>query len=109
MYSNTLVHLEHWREDFSLSSMATVVDLILIWLAYSCGACPVRNVKVKRALVTTLLIRVVQSGVPRVFDGKRAHRDELICVVCHMWLTVNSICAHNKFACVVHFLYAMTV
>ena len=26
-YSKTLVHLECWREDFSLSSMATVVDL----------------------------------------------------------------------------------
>ena len=27
MYSNILVHLEHWSEDFLLSSMATLIDL----------------------------------------------------------------------------------
>ena len=27
MYSNTLVHLERWRQDYLLGSLATVVDL----------------------------------------------------------------------------------
>ena len=48
MYSNSLVHLEHWREDFSLSSVTTVVKVntyIRIWLAYLCGACLVHLVR----------------------------------------------------------------
>ena len=66
MYSNTLVHLKLlriWREDFLLSSMATVVDL-------SKG--------------NTDLASLFMSGAPHVFDGKTCAHDEVIHVV-HVW------------------------
>ena len=40
------------------------------------------------ALVMSLFVWCM-SDVPRVFDDKTCTRDELTCVVCHMWLTVN--------------------
>ena len=79
MYSNTLVHLELlriWREDFLLSSMATVVDL-------SKG-----NLYKLLVLVMSLFVWCM-SGALHVFDDKTYTRDELICLVCHVWLIVN--------------------
>ena len=79
MYSNTLVHLELlriWREDFLLSSMATVVDL-------SKG-----NLYKLLVLVMSLFVWCM-SGALHVFDDKMYTRDELICLVCHVWLIVN--------------------
>ena len=52
MYSNTLVYLECWREEFSLSSMATVVDLS------------------KGNTYLASLFVWCMSGVPHVFDDK---------------------------------------
>ena len=81
MYSNTLVHLERWREEFSLSSMATVVDLSKgnTYLASLFVWCMI----VKHALVTILFMWCM-SGVPRVFDGKRALVTDLFmwCATC---------------------------
>ena len=72
MYSNTLVNLIRiWREDFSLSNMATVVNL-------SKG-----NSYKLLALVTNLFVWCM-SGAPCVFDGKMCACDELIRVV-HVW------------------------
>ena len=71
MYSNTLVHLEHWRQDYSLGSMATVVDLS------------------KSNTYLAILLVWCMSGAPRVFDSKTCTRVELIRVVRHMYLMVN--------------------
>ena len=59
-------------------------------MSYSCGACLVRHVclMVKRALVTSLFVWCM-SGAPHVFDSKMCAFDELIRVVCHVWLMVN--------------------
>ena len=54
MYSNALVHLEHWRKNFLLSSMAIIIDL-------SKG-----NTYLASFFVWCM------SGTPRVFDGKCA-------------------------------------
>ena len=77
--------LRIWREDFSLSIMATVV-----------------NLSKNNTYLASLFVWCI-SGAPCVFHGKTCAHDELIRVVRHVWLTVNLTCAHNKFACVVHF------
>ena len=66
MYSNTLVHLERWREDFLLSSMATIVDLS------------------KGNTYLASLFVWCMSGAPCVFDGKRALVMSLFmwCAIC---------------------------
>ena len=66
MYSNTLVHLERWRQDCSLDSMATVVDLS------------------KGNTYLAILLVCCISGTPRVFDSKTCARVELIHMV-HIW------------------------
>ena len=79
MYSNTLVHLKCFKNlerGFSLSSMATVVDL-------SKG-----NSYKLLALMTSLFVWCM-SGAPRAFDGKMCAHHELIRVVHHVWLMVN--------------------
>ena len=50
---------------------------------------------VKHALVTILFVWCM-SGAPRVFDGK------CLCGAPRV-LMVNLTCAHDEFACVVHF------
>ena len=56
--------------------MATVVDLS-------------KGNSYKLLVLVTSLFVWCMSGAPRVFDGKMCARDELIRVVCHMWLMVN--------------------
>ena len=63
MYSNTLVHLERWRQDYLLGSMATVVYLS------------------KDNTYLAHLLVWYMSGVPRVFDSKTYARVEFIRVV----------------------------
>ena len=63
MYSNTLVHLERWRQDYSLGSMATVVYLS------------------KGSTYLALLLVWCMSGAQRVFDSKTCARVEFIHVV----------------------------
>ena len=76
MYSNTLIHLERWRQDHSLGSMATVVDLskgntyLAILLVWCMSGTP--HVFDSKTCARVELIRVVHSGAPCVFDGKRA-------------------------------------
>ena len=71
MYSNTLVHLERWRQDYLLGSMATVVDL-------SEG----------NAYLAIILVWCM-SGAPRVLDSKTCPCVKLIRVVLHVYLMVN--------------------
>ena len=84
MYSNTLVHLECWRQDYSLGSMGTVVDLSNgnTYLAILLGWCI--------------------SGAPHIFDSKTCTRVKLIRVMRHVWLMVNLMCTRDEFAHVVH-------
>ena len=63
MYSITLVHLECWKQDYLLGSMATVVDLS------------------KGNTYLAILFVWCMSGTPRVFDSKTCTRVELIHVV----------------------------
>ena len=63
MYSNTLVHLERWRQDYSLSSMATIVDLS------------------KGNIYLAILLVWCMSAAPHVFDSKTCAHVELIHLV----------------------------
>ena len=83
-YSNTLVHLECYRQDYLLSSMATVVDLN------------------KGNTSPASLFVWCMSGSPQAFQDKMCTCDKLLCMVLHVWLTVNLTCAHDEFAHVVH-------
>ena len=80
--------LKESGEDFSLSSMATVVDLSksnsYLSQVYLCGACLVWHVylMVKCALMMSLFVWSM-SGASRAF-GKTCTRDELIRVVHHI-------------------------
>ena len=71
MYSNTLVHLEHWKQYYLLGSKATVVDLS------------------KGNTYLAILLVWCMSGAPHVFDSKTYARVKLIHVVRHMYLMVN--------------------
>ena len=98
MHSNTLVYLEHWRQDYSLSTMATVVDLskgntyqaILFMWCKSCASCVFHG----KTCTHDKLIRVVDVWC----STHTCACDKLI----HVWLTVNLICTRDEFACVVH-------
>ena len=99
MYSNTLVYLECWREEFSLSSMATVVDLSKgnTYLASLFLWC----MMVKHAHMTILFVWCMSSA-PRVFDGKRALVMGFFNGAPRV-LMVNLMCARDEFARVVYF------
>ena len=65
MYSNTLVYLERWRQDYLLGYMATVVVLS------------------KGNNYLAILLVWCMSGAPHVFNSKTCACVELIHVVRH--------------------------
>ena len=79
MYSNTLVHLECFKN--------LKRGFFVKQYGYCSQSEQVNSYKML-ALVMSLFV-CCMSGEPRVFDGKTCAHDELIHVVRHVWLTVN--------------------